>query len=198
MLWRVPLALRAADAHATEWFVAPGGTGAGTRGAPFGRVQHGLNAARPGDTVTVLPGTYVEVVQTVRDGSSGLPIRVVAQGARGSVIMTAPGRVLRVDHAYITIEGLVLDGQYGAADTVDVNAGAHFLTLRNVEVRRSGRDLIDMASPHGVLIENCLVHHALNAANGRTDAHGIAAGAVQDLTIRDTEIHTFSGDGIPG
>lgn len=47
-----------------------------------------------------------------------------------------------------------------------------------------------------MLIEQCLVHHALNAAGGRTDAHGIAAGPVQDLTIRDTEIHTFSGDGI--
>ena len=40
------------------------------------------------------------------------------------------------------------------------------------------------------------MHHALNAANGRTDAHGIVAGAVRGLTIRDTEIHTFSGDGI--
>lgn len=185
-----------APAQATEWFVAPGGTGNGTRAAPFGRVQDGLNATLPGDTVTVLPGTYAGAVQTVRSGSSGLSIRLRAQGARGSVILTAPGRVLRVDHAHVTVEGLVLDGQYGAADTVDVNSGAHFLTLRNVEVRRSSRDLIDMASPHGVLIEHCLIHHALNATNGRTDAHGIAAGAVQDLTIRDTEIHTFSGDGI--
>ena len=188
--------LAPAKAHATEWFVAPGGTGTGTRSAPFGRVQHGLNAARAGDTVTVLPGTYAEAVQTVRDGSPGLPIHIVAQGARGSVILTVPGRVLRVDHAHITVERLVLDGQYGAADTVDVNAEAHFFTLRNVEVRRSGRDLIDMAGPHNVLIENSLVHHALNAADGRTDAHAIAAGAVRDLTIRDTEIHTFSGDGI--
>src|SRR5687768_7840330 len=53
-----------------------------------------------------------------------------------------------------------------------------------------------MGAPQGVLIENCLIHHALNAANGRTDAHGIVAGAVQDLTVRQTEIHTFSGDGL--
>jgi hypothetical protein len=77
-----------------------------------------------------------------------------------------------------------------------VSSEGHFLTLRNVEVRRSSRDLIDMASPHGVLIEGSLIHHALNATNGRTDAHAIAAGAVRDLTIRDTEIHTFSGDGL--
>jgi hypothetical protein len=111
-------------------------------------------------------------------------------------ILTAPGRVLRVDHAYVRVEGLVLDGQYGAGVTVDVNGGADFLRLENVEVRRSGRDLIDIADPQGVLIDNCLIHHALNATGGRTDAHGVVAGPVHDLTIRDTEIHTFSGDGI--
>jgi hypothetical protein len=41
-----------------------------------------------------------------------------------------------------------------------------------------------------------LLHHALNAAGGRTDAHGIVAGPVRQLTVRQTEIHTFSGDGI--
>jgi hypothetical protein len=184
-----------AEARASEWFVSPGATGSGTRSSPFGRVQQGLNAAQAGDTVTVLPGTYAEAIQTVRSGSPDLPIRVVAPGGRGSVILTTPGRVLRVDHAHFTVEGLVFDGQYGTDDTVDVNAEGHFLTLRNVEVRRSSRDLIDIAGPHGVLIEPSLIHHALNAAGGRTDAHAIAAGAVRDLTIRDTEIHTFSGDG---
>jgi len=56
--------------------------------------------------------------------------------------------------------------------------------------------LIDIRSPQNILIEHCRIHHALNAAAGRTDAHGIVAFAVRDLTIRDTEIHTFSGDGI--
>ena len=182
-------------ASATEWFVAPGGSGHGTSAAPFGRVQDGLNAAHAGDTVSILPGTYSEAVQTVRSGSSSLPVLLRAREGPGSVILTVPGRVLRIDHAYITVEGLVIDGQYGAADTVDVNSGAHFLTLRDTEVRRSSRDLIDIADPQGVLIERCLIHHALNAAGGRTDAHGIAAGAARDLTIRDTEIHTFSGDG---
>jgi hypothetical protein len=46
-----------------------------------------------------------------------------------------------------------------------------------------------------VVIEGCLIHHALDSTGGRADAHGIVAGAVTELTIRDTEIHTFSGDG---
>ena len=188
--------LAGVPAFGAEWFVAPGGTGNGTSAAaPFGRVQDGMNAAQPGDTVSILPGTYTESVQTIRSGSAELPIRLSARGGRGSVILTVRGRVLRIDHAYIVVHGLILDGQYGPADTVDVNGGAHFLVLTDTEVRRSSRDLIDIADPEGVLIERCLIHHALNAAGGRADAHGIAAGAARDLTIRDTEIHTFSGDG---
>ena len=189
--------LLAVPGEAAEWFVAPAGTGTGTRTDPFGRIQDALDIAQPGDTITLGAGTYTESVQSVRHGTPQLPIRLRAVGARGSVLVTAPGRVLRVDHAYFTVEGIVIDGQYGLSDTIRTSAGASYLTIRNTEVRRSTQDLIDITgSPTGVLIENCLIHHALNAANGRTDAHGIAAGAVRNLTVRNTEIHTFSGDAI--
>ena len=185
----------AGDATAHEWFVAVGGVGPGTNTAPFGRVQQAIDVAQPGDTITVGPGTYRESLQTARSGTASLPIRLRAHPERGTTIVTFAGRVLSVNHAHVTVEALVLDGEYGAADTVVVASTANFFTLRNTEVRRSSRDLIDIRAPQGVLIEGCLIHHALNAANGRTDAHGIVAGAARDLTIRDTEIHTFSGDG---
>lgn len=193
MMWCGALPLRA---EGTEWFVAPGGTGTGTSASPFGRIQSGINAAQPGDTVTVAAGTYVEALQTVRNGTAGATIRVRSAGTRGSVVVTVRGRVLTIAHPYFTVEGLVFDGQYGTNDTVKVNSTGSYLVLRNVEVRRSTYDLVDMAAPQGVLVENSLIHHALNAANGRTDAHGIVAGAVQNLVIRNTEIHTFSGDGV--
>jgi hypothetical protein len=188
-------ALLPAPAEATEWFVAAGGSGSGTRDAPFGRIQQALNIAQAGDTVTVRPGTYRESLNTVRSGTSEAPISLRAAKERGSVIVTASGRVLTVRHANFTVEGLIIDGQYGDSDTIQVATAGHRLTIRNTEVRRSSRDLIDMAGPTGVVIDNCLIHHALNATNGRTDAHGIAAGPVQNLTIRHTAIHTFSGDG---
>lgn len=183
-------------AAGTEWFVAAGGAGRGTSSAPFARIQDGLRAAQPGDTVTVAAGTYEESLATVRAGSAEARITVRAAEGRGAVLVTARGRVLTVNHAYVTIEGLVLDGQYGANDTVRIATAGHYFRLSDSEVRRSTHDLIDMNAPRGVLIDHCLVHHALNPADGRTDAHGIVAGAVQDLTIRDTEIHTFSGDGV--
>jgi len=196
MLLAVATARGAAPAESREWFVAAGGAGTGTRDAPFGRIQDALLTAHGGDVITITAGHYAEALRTVRAGDDGRPIVLRALGERGSAIVTAKGRVLTINHPRVTIEGLVLDGQYGADDTVRVGPAAHFVTLRNIEVRRSSRDLIDIGAVNGLLIENSLLHHALNAADGRTDAHAVVAGAVHHLTIRDTDIHTFSGDGV--
>jgi hypothetical protein len=190
------LLLLAAPADAADWFVAPGGTGVGTAAAPFGRIQDALNVAGPGDTVVIRPGTYAETVRSVRGGVQGAPVHLRAERERGSVVVTARGRVLDLGHPHMMVEGLVIDGQYGTSIAVTILSTAHYATLRNVEVRRSSRDLIDIGSAEGVLIEGSLIHHALNAEGGRRDAHGIAAGAVRNLVVRDTEIHTFSGDAI--
>jgi hypothetical protein len=185
----------ASPARAAEWFVSPGGVGTGSGSFPFGRIQDALNAARAGDVITVAPGTYTESLVTVRSGAAGAPITLRAAVPR-AVIVTRAGRVLSVGHPHLLVDGLVLDGQYGFDDVVRVSGTGDFLRLRNTEVRRTSRDLIDLGDPEGVLIEGCLLHHALNANGGRTDAHGVAAGGVRNMTIRDTEIHTFSGDAL--
>jgi len=189
-------AAAAAPAAAATWYVAAGGTGTGTSASPFGSIQAGINAAQPGDVVVIGAGSYSESLRTVRSGSAASRITVRAAGSRGSVVVSVSGRVLTVAHEYVTVDGLVLDGRYGADDTVRVNSTANGFTLNNSEVRRSSRDGIDMGGPSGVLIVDSLIHHTLNAAGGRTDAHGIVAGAVHGLTIRNTEIHTFSGDAV--
>lgn len=183
------------SAMAATWYVAPGGSGSGSSGSPMGRIQDALSAAQPGDTVMVRAGTYTGAVKTVRHGRADAPILVRADSP-GSAILTAVGEVLQVDHASIVFEGLVFDGQYGAADTLDINGGANALVLRGVEVRQSGRDCIDMTSPSNVLIEDSLIHHCLNTNGPGNDSHGVTAGAIHDLTIRRTEIHTFSGDAV--
>ena len=102
--------------------------------------------------------------------------------------------MLTAGHAFVTVEALVLDGQFGFDDIVRVGSGATRFTLRNSEVRRTTLDGVDIGAASDVLIDGSLIHHTLNAANGRTDAHGVVAGAARRLTIRNTEIHTFSGD----
>jgi hypothetical protein len=188
--------LASSGAHATEWHVAPGGTGAGTQTSPFGRVQDALSSALPGDTIIVKAGTYRESLRTIRAGAPRAAITLRGESDAGPVVVTSPGTVLRIDHAYVAVENLVLDGQYGGAAAVDINSGADAFVLRRVEVRRAGRDCIDIGTVDGGLIEASLVHHCLRWSGGRSDAHGITASAVRALTVRDTEIHTFSGDGI--
>ena len=188
--------LLSVPAAAKDWFVAPGSAGNGSREAPFNEIQAAVLAAQPGDTVLVREGTYKETLRTVRDGSGTAPINIRAEHGRGSVIVTTPGTVLHVDHSFIVVDGLVLDGHYGPRAAVKVTSGIQSLVLRQVEVRRSSRDCITIGSAANVLIEDSIIHHCLNPANGRTDAHGIVASAVRGLTVRNTEIHTFSGDAI--
>jgi hypothetical protein len=107
--------------------------------------------------------------------------------------------VLQADHPHWQFSNIIFDGQYGLANVIDIGDGAHHLSLSSVEVRRSSRDCIEMGAPSDVTIEDSLIHHCLawNSDDDEPDdAHGITGGSVQDLTIRDTEIHTFSGDGI--
>jgi len=185
-----------AGATAKEWFVAPKAAGHGTDQAPFGTVQAALMAAGPGDTVIVRPGTYRESIRTVRNGSASAPITLRGDNTRGAVVVTNGATVLQVDHSFVVVENIVVDAAYARRTAVRVSTGVESLALRRVEVRRSSRDCIDIGAAVNVLIEDSLIHHCLNPAGGRTDAHGLVAGAVRGLTVRGTEIHSFSGDAI--
>ncbi len=183
-------------AAATEWFVASGSAGDGSAAAPFGSIQTALEVAQPGDTVTVQPGTYAEALSSVRGGMAEAPITIRADGERGSVLVSRNGRLLTVSHPFVIVDGLIFDGQYAPTDTLKLTSGASHFVLRNAEVRRSGRDCIDMNGPGDVLIERTSVHHCLWWNGARQDAHAIVAGPVQRLTLRELDVHTFSGDGL--
>ena len=188
--------LAAPAAAERTWYVAHGSAGSGTLEAPFGTLADALTHAAAGDTIVVGPGTYDELIEPSHGGHAGAPLTIAARDPLERPIFTRPGRVATIAHPHIVLDGLDLDGQFGLDDAVRVRSTATGLVLRRLEVRNTSRDCIDMEAPAGVLIEDSLVHHCLNAARGRTDAHGIVAGAAQDLTIRRTEVHTFSGDAV--
>ena len=190
-------AMTVLPAGAATVYVAPGGTGNGSPLNPFGRLADALAVAAAGDEVVLRPGTYGESVRTVRGGTSDERIVIRAEQPGTAVLTTGAGTVLRISHAFVTVQDLVVDGQYGAYDAVIVDGGANGWLLKDSEVRRTSRDCIDIRAPSGVVIEGALIHHCLwSAANGQSDAHGIVAGAVRELIIRDTRIHTFSGDAV--
>lgn len=156
-------------------------------------IRGALNAAAAGDTIVVSAGTYDEALETRAPN--------VTLRADGEVVVRATGRVLDVQHEGLTVEGVVFDGGYGDRDAVRVQADG--LTLRRVEVRRSGRDCVDMGSVSNIRIEGSSIHHCLASSRAgcdsdacRDDAHGITGASVREIDIIDTEIHTFSGDAI--
>lgn len=177
-----------AAAFAADLFV-------GGPGDSYASVSAALAAAGDGDVVIVRAGTYEETLETSAAG-------VTLRGEAGAVL-TAEGRVLRIRHPRFTLEEIVVDGQYGAQDAVVIDDAADDTTLRRVEIRRSGRDCVDIRAPQGVRIEASQIHHCLwsRAADCadpscRDDAHGIVLSRARDVRVLDTEIHTFSGDAI--
>ena len=192
----VAAALTPFSTNASTVYVAPGAAGDGTSGNPFGRIADALAVAIAGDTILLKPGTYSERFRTVRGGTGASRLTIRAEHDGTAILTSGAGNVVRVSHPYVTIRGLVVDGQYGPYRAVVVDSAATALILQRLEVKRTSRDCIQLRAPANVVIERSLIHHCLNAANGRTDAHGIVAGPVRNLVVRDTRIHTFSGDAI--
>lgn len=185
-----------AVARAADWYVdaTAGAGGDGSMGDPFAELQEALDVAVAGDVIHVLPGTYAPIA-TVVDGMEAARITVQAEPA-GEAVVQAAGTALEAHHEHHTFQGLVFDGGYGAGDAIDGD-GANFLELFDVEVRRSGRDCIDLHTVEGVLIANAIIHHCVGEDAGAViDAHGVTGDSVFDLEIRDSEIFLFSGDAV--
>ena len=130
-----------------EWFVAPGASGNGSSSSPFGKIEQALDVAQPGQTITVLPGTYNESLERPAPGSPGQPIVLRSAGGRGSRSSPPPacadGR-----HAHFAVEGR------SSTDSTHQRPrpgglGRSLFRLSNSELRRTSRDLVDMLSVEG-------------------------------------------------
>jgi hypothetical protein len=169
--------------------------GSGTQSSPFNNLSSALNTAQPGDMVYVLSGTYNESFSTERDGVANQRITIQAHDPGNRPIVTFSGQVLVIDHSYITIDGFILDGQFGSADVVKIKDGGDNAEVRNCEIKNGVKDGIDLNEADNVLIENCEIHHFLGGTiSNQVDAHGIVATGEKNLTIRGCNIYYTSGD----
>jgi len=179
------------SASAGSYYVAKDGSG------QFLTIQAALNAAQSGEILIVKSGAYNELISFPRQG-------VTLKAMNGEVVtITQSGRVMNIDQPNLVIEGFILDGNWGASDAVVISSNANNLVLRNVEIKNSARDCVDMAAPANVLIEGSKIHdciwvevNEITKVTTRNDAHGIVTLGVKGLTIRNTEIYYVSGDAI--
>lgn len=155
----------------------------------YGSIQAAVNAAQPGDTVQIQPGSYVEQVGVIakNSGATNPASRIVIQADPaapvGSVVLHGPVTQCAAGHAiqirrsrFVTIRGLTITGAGGAAIALaggaDRNVGVDIERNRIVGNGGTGCDggITIGAGNVGTLIVNNLV--LANGRNGITTLDG--------------------------
>jgi Right handed beta helix region len=147
-------------AWSATYHVAKGGTAtscaqAQTPTSAWPSIRQSLACLRPGDTLLIKGGTYIETLQQVWPGGTGEDARVTIKAAPGEKVTLRaesptsgmyPGWAVVLgtpSEQYITFEGLTFDGAGQTQATVTVtgnptgtpgvSAGAHHIRFRNCE-----------------------------------------------------------------
>jgi hypothetical protein len=127
-------------------FVSPSGSdrARGTRDRPWRTIAKATRTLRPGQTVVILPGRYVENIVMTRSGRRGAPITLSAQ--HGAVLAADPARARDAvplefaGAAYVRVRGLTIEGATGPSTTnVYAASGAHDIEIVRCTIRHSAR-----------------------------------------------------------
>lgn len=79
-------------------------------------IQNALNQAQPGQTVCLQSGTYLQDIVSVRNGTASAPITIT--GPKDAVVKGGGnGRVIEINHDYITLSGFTVDGLFGSSSS---------------------------------------------------------------------------------
>lgn len=109
--------------EAPDWYVAPGGAGAGTSEAPFPTVSAAVSAAGDGDTIAIDEGTYDEALALDRPvrlvGRCAEVVRLTGEHGQATTTVRAAGvHLAGLALSGGTIAGLMVTGE-GAEATLD-------------------------------------------------------------------------------
>ncbi|MCZ2440628.1 MAG: right-handed parallel beta-helix repeat-containing protein [Burkholderiales bacterium] len=196
------MAMVPAGSWAAQWYVAPTGSdqATGTAAAPFRSIQRAVDAARPGDRVTIGAGLYVvsaPVRIASKRGSPELPISVVGEGM--PTILAAHSRVPGVwgglvevqDSSYIHLKGLSVVGSGFFGFRVQRSRHVELLDNRSTISLASG---IWVSDSTAVRIEGNDVSRFCDrtqfGADGRTGCQeGISLEGVDGFSVLRNRVH---------
>ncbi len=197
------------SAAATVRHVNRADPGCGGHSPCYGSIQAAVNAAQPGDTIQIQPGTYLEQVTvagknaTARSESSRIVIQADPSAPVGSVVLhgvvhqCASGHAIRLQQSrFITIRGLTITGAGGAGIALlgGSNQNAAIRIERNRIVGNGGPECdggITIAAGNvGTLILNNVI-----IANGRNGIATVDPAGGPHTVVQNT-IHGNGWNGV--
>ena len=164
-----------------------------TRETPWCSLQRAVGAARPGDSVWVMPGRYRGTVRPTVSGSVSAPIRFVAPS--GGVTVDAGGatvalKVVGVD--WLWFQGLGVTGADGQGVFVDDSTGVTLTQLTVTGNRAQGIQ----ARASALTVSDSTISR--NGLAGISELVGSTGNAYRDNTITENgkDGAPYNGDGI--
>jgi len=105
----------------TIYYVSPSGNdiNSGTNSTnAWKTIQKAIDAAKPGDGISLASGIYTQDIITKTNGTKDAPITIF--GPKDAVINGAgSARIFEINHNFIVLKGFTLDGLFGNADSKD-------------------------------------------------------------------------------
>jgi len=152
-----PVEQTPAERVAVTYFVSPSGSDdfnaeqSQDRSTPWRSIQRAVDAARAGDTVIVLDGTYVEEIFLGHNGNADADIVIRAENQEGVRLL---GFIHGREVSYITVEGFdITNADDGLITRGIVFFESHHITIRNNLVRDSFGGGIAADQSDSILIE---------------------------------------------
>ena len=156
--------LMAGSAMAETYYVGTNGLNgrtartASNRNTPWRSIQRGMDAARAGDTIVVLDGTYWENIVVTNSGNENNLIRLEAENQHGALIV---GSITGFGIRYLVIDGFrITNRRTDAPQSKGLFFGfSHHLTIRNNRVFSCRGGGISLDQCDWLLVEWNITHH---------------------------------------
>lgn len=188
------------DLYARNYYIDDISThGNGSLESPFSDFSRLLSTFAPGDTLFFMPGTY-NITEPIRfrvNGTKENPIVFIALDHDNRPVinnMNNGTQVFRIDTDYQVYDGFIINGNYCESQLITI-VECDGVAIRNSIVRRCKRDGIMIRNSNYSEVSGCEIYYCLNDDfASQTDAHGVMASHVRNLTVKNCNIHHVSGD----